>query len=524
MARIGRTGGMPASTHAQLVFRRAEYEDRSSLTSDRDGILNHRTPASECRGRDALHELMSKYDIIPSIEQLRQRDAVRLLEARYGHDATTRGLRDATESLRKRLADGPVDMNDSETVAHQIEEQLEPRLQMSLSPSLRPLINGTGVIVHTNLGRAPLATQAVERIAAVAGYSNLEYDLERGTRGLRTTHAASLLKRLTGAQDATVANNNAAAVLLTLTALAEGREVVISRGELVEIGGGFRIPDVLRQSGARLREVGTTNRTRPADYAAAINDRTALLLRVHPSNFRMQGYAARPSLEAVTDIGHRFNVPVVEDLGSGNLLDRLVPSATLREPTVRSSVAAGVTVCCFSGDKLLGGPQAGIIVGRHDELERIRRHPLMRALRVDKLAYAALEATLLEHATGRADVTVPVARMIAATVESLETRAGRIVDQLVASPELSVRIQAGQSAVGGGTTPGVTIPSRLLHVQLEGYTPDGLEALLRRSTPPVIGRIEHDHVLVDLRTVQPDEDDALVAVLTRLAGSASDSG
>ena len=467
---------------------------------------------------------MNKYGIIPSIEQLRQRETVRLLEARYGHDAIVCALRDETDSLRKRLAAGPLDVGDSETVTHQIETQLEPRLRMSLAPSLRPLINGTGVIVHTNLGRAPLATQAVDRIAAVAGYSNLEYDLGRGTRGSRTTHAASLLKRLTGAEDATVTNNNAAAVLLTLTALSEGREVIISRGELVEIGGGFRIPDVLRQSGARLREVGTTNRTRPADYAAAINDRTALLLRVHPSNFRMQGYAERPPLEAVTDIGRRFNVPVVEDLGSGNLLDRPGLSATLREPTVRSSVAAGVTVCCFSGDKLLGGPQAGIIVGRRDELERIRRHPLMRALRVDKLAYAALEATLLEHATGRAEVTVPVARMIAATVESLETRGGRIVSQLVAPPELSVKLRTGLSAVGGGTTPGVTIPTCLLHVQFEGHTPDGLEALLRQSTPAVIGRIEDDHLLIDLRTVQPDEDDALVAVLTRLVESTSGSG
>ena len=467
---------------------------------------------------------MSKYGVIPSIEQLRQRDAVRLLEARYGHDATVDGLREETESLRKSLTDGTVDASGHEAVAHQIEKQLELRLRMSLAPSLRSVINGTGVIVHTNLGRAPLPTQAIERIGATAAYSNLEYDLAHGARGSRTRHAASLLRRLTGAEDATVTNNNAAAVLLTLSALAEGREVIISRGELVEIGGGFRIPDVLRQSGARLREVGTTNRTRPADYAAAINKHTALLLRVHPSNFRMQGYAERPSLEAVTDIGRRFNLPVVEDLGSGNLLDRLAPSDTLREPTVRSSLAAGVTVCCFSGDKLLGGPQAGIIVGRRDELETIRRHPLMRALRVDKLTYAALEATLLEHATGRAHLTVPVARMIAAPVESLEARGGRIISQLVASSGLSVTIQAGQSAVGGGTTPGVTIPTRLLHVQLEGYTPDGLEALLRRSTPPVIGRIEHDHVLVDLRTVQPEEDDTLAAVLVKLAGAGLDSG
>ena len=464
--------------------------------------------------------MMNRFRVIPSIEQLRQRDAVRSLEAQYGHDAVVQTLRDETDLVRAELANASANTGDGEMLAHQIEDRLARRLRLMLSPSLRPVINATGVIVHTNLGRAPLARQAVARIETVAGYSNLEFDLDKGARGSRTVHAASLLRHLTGAEDATVVNNNAAAVLLTLTALAAGREVIISRGELVEIGGGFRIPDVLRQSGATLREVGTTNRTRAADYAAAISDRVALILRVHPSNFRIEGFAERPPLDAITELGRRFNLPVVEDLGSGNLVDRPDASraggADWDEPTVGASLGAGVTVCCFSGDKLLGGPQAGIIVGRRAELDRIRSHPLMRALRVDKLVYAALEATLLEHATGRASQTVPVAAMINASVESLESRAAQIVDRLGPSPTLVITIQKSESTIGGGTTPGVTIPTRALHVQLKGCSPDGLEELLRRSTPAVIGRIEQDRMLLDLRTVQPQEDETLATVLAAI--------
>ena len=337
--------------------------------------------------------------LIPSLEQLRQRAAVRRLEARYGRDATVRALRAEAAALRERLASSAVELRDAAEAAQRIEAGLAPRLDAALAPSLQPVINASGVIVHTNLGRAPLGPTAVARLAAVAGgYTNLEYDLSGGRRGSRTVHAARLLAGLTGAESAVVVNNNAAAVLLALTALAAGREVVISRGELVEIGGGFRVPDVLRQSGAILREVGTTNRTRAADYAAAIGDRTALLLRVHPSNFRIEGFTERPALAELVGLGRRFDLPVVDDLGSGHLH----ALAGIEEPTVRESVAAGVAVCTFSGDKLLGGPQAGVIAGRRAELDRIRSHPLMRALRVDKLTYAALEATLIEHATGRA--------------------------------------------------------------------------------------------------------------------------
>ena len=339
---------------------------------------------------------------------------------------------------------------------------------------------------------------ALERIAEVAsGYANLEYDLAAGERGSRTVHAARLLTQLTGAEAAVVVNNNAAAVLLVLAALADGREVIISRGELVEIGGGFRIPDVMRQSGAILREVGTTNRTRAADYAAAIGDRTALMLRVHPSNFRIEGFTERPALAEVAALGARFDIPVVEDLGSGRLSvgaatgavsGRAGAGAIGDEPTVRASIDAGVSVCTFSGDKLLGGPQAGIIVGRRALLERVRRHPLMRALRVDKLTIAALEATLIEHAAGRADQTVPVARMIAATVEELVARAEalrarldgtaglRVTDtaglrvagtaglRVADTAGLRVAVEASEATIGGGSTPGITLESRALSV------------------------------------------------------------
>ena len=465
------------------------------------------------------------FQVIPSIEKLLQRDAVRQLEGRFGRRAVVAALREEAAAVRARLADAPAAAPGEETVARRIEARLALRLHAGLSPSLRPVINATGVIVHTNLGRAPLARAAVERIAAVAGYSNLEFDLASGKRGSRAVHTRALLQRLTGAEDAVVVNNNAAGVLLTLTALAAGREVIVSRGELVEIGGGFRIPDVLRQSGALLREVGTTNRTRPADYAAAVNDRTALILRVHPSNFRIEGFAERPPLAALADVGRRFEVPVVDDLGSGNMLDPRTAASSAgsawEEPRVDASVKAGCAVCCFSGDKLLGGPQAGIIVGRRALLETIRQHALMRALRADKLVYAALEATLLEYATERARRSVPVAAMIGATTESLRARGRRIAEQLATIPRMAIAITEGESVIGGGTTPGLTIPSCLLSVRIEGCSSGNLEALLRQSTPPVVGRIEQDALLLDLRTVQPDEDEQLATVLARLPGDAA---
>ena len=449
--------------------------------------------------------------LIPSIEHLRRRPAVQRLEARYGREATVQALRDEAAALRRRLAGEAVAVRDAADAAKRIESRLPARLDAALSPSLQRVVNATGVIVHTNLGRAPLSRTALDRVAAVArGYTNLEYDLAAGRRSSRTVHAAGLLARLTGAEAAVAVNNNAAAVLLTLAALAAGREVVISRGELVEIGGGFRVPDVLGQSGAILREVGTTNRTRAADYAAAIGDRTALLLRVHPSNFRIEGFTERPSPAEIVRVGERFRIPVVEDLGSGCLK---AVKGIESEPTVGESIAAGVAVCTFSGDKLLGGPQAGVIAGRRAELDRIRRHPLMRALRVDKLTCAALEATLRDHATGRAGESVPVVRMIEEPVARLEARSDAIRAQLADTCGLSVSVTSTEATIGGGSTPGVTLPSRALAVEPAGVSATALAAALRAGSPPVVGRIADDRLLLDLRTVDPSEDDELAGAI-----------
>ena len=452
--------------------------------------------------------------VIPSIDRLRQRTRVAELEASYGHGATREALREEAAALRAALAASEAEVGDAEAAAQRIEAGAAARLGAALAPSLTAVINATGVIVHTNLGRAPLAPAAIARIGEVArGYSNLEYDLAAGRRGSRAVHASALLARLTGAEGAVVVNNNAAAVLLVLAALAAGREVIISRGELVEIGGGFRIPDVLRQSGATLREVGTTNRTRIADYAAVIGERTAAILRVHPSNFRIEGFTERPELREVAALGARFEVPVVEDLGSGLLA---ATPGTAGEPTVRASIEAGVSACTFSGDKLIGGPQAGIVAGRRAVIERLRSHPLMRALRVDKLTYAALEATLLEHAAGRAPDTVPVARMIATPVAELEARADALRARLAALPGLAASVQATVAAIGGGSTPGVTLPSRAVSIELDGKAAADLAAALRDGRPAVVGRVADGRLVLDLRTVDPALDDALAAAVASL--------
>jgi L-seryl-tRNA(Ser) seleniumtransferase len=382
---------------------------------------------------------------------------------------------------------------------------VEQRVKTATAPRLKPVLNASGVVIHTNLGRAPLSHAALEAAAeASQGYSNLEYDLEAGERGSRHTLVTELLRRLTGTEDALVANNNAAAVLLILSALAQGREAIISRGQLVEIGGGFRIPDVMRQSGTSLVEVGTTNRTYAADFESAITENTAMLLRVHASNFLQVGFVHQPQLEELTALGSQHNLPVVDDLGSGSLLDT-AEFGLAREPMVQSSVAAGTTLVAFSGDKLLGGPQAGIIVGRASEVGRLRRHPLMRAIRPDKLTLAALGATLVHYLRGEAAHEVPVWRMISASVGTLESRARSLAAQLGG---LAV---ATRSAIGGGSLPGQTQPSWA--VAFETPAPDALAAALRRAEPPVITRIEDDRVLVDLRAILLEQDPILRAAV-----------
>ena len=456
--------------------------------------------------------------ILPSIDSLRRRPVVSSLEAEYGAEAAVDALRTAADRVRRELARAETTaIGDRDQAAEAIERRAAAELAARLEPSLTPVINATGVVVHTNLGRAPLSAAAAARVARLAaGYTNLEYDLAAGGRGARHTHAARLLAQVTGAAAAAVVNNNAAAVLLVLAALAQGREVVVSRGELVEIGGGFRIPDILRQSGAELREIGTTNRTRTDDYAAAVNDRTALILRVHPSNFRIEGFTARPTLEELVALGRRAGVPVVEDLGSGHLAG--VPTGGVDEPSVAASVRAGAAVCCFSGDKLLGGPQAGLIVGAEEPLSRVRSHPLMRALRVDKMTYAALEATLIEHARGRAAATVPVVRMLAAPVEEIDGRARALAGGLEGHTLFEADIIDGVSTVGGGGAPGSALPTRLVRLTPRGHSASRLAERLRGLRPPVIARIERDRVLLDLRTVPTEQDERLGAILLGMVG------
>jgi L-seryl-tRNA(Ser) seleniumtransferase len=451
---------------------------------------------------------------IPSIEQLRQRASLRALEGRYGREAIVQALRDEADTMRMRLADGTAPPD----IGAAMEAAVTGRLAGAAVPSLRSVINATGVILHTNLGRAPLCEAAAARVMALAtGYTNLEYDIARGTRGQRDAHTRRLLCRLTGADDAVVVNNNAAAALLVVAALAQGREVLISRGELIEIGGSFRVPDVLAQSGARLREVGTTNRTRVSDYAAALSERTGLILRVHPSNFRIDGFSERPGLAELVDLGRRFKVPVVEDLGSGHLRQGPEADALRDEPDVRASVAAGADAVMFSGDKLLGGPQSGIVVGATDSMAAVRRHPLMRALRVDKMTYAALEATLAEFAAGRASQTVPVLVMARLTAEAISRRAAALAARL-ASAGISADLVDGHSTIGGGSAPGSALPTRLVAVSAASRTASQLESALRSGMPAVIARIEHDRVVLDLRTVFPEQDhllaDLVVAALS----------
>jgi L-seryl-tRNA(Ser) seleniumtransferase len=460
---------------------------------------------------------MSDLRVIPSIEQLRQRATMRALETRYGHAALVEALRAETGALRERLGTGTVAAVTVAEAVDAIERGAAARLRAAMRPSLVALINATGVILHTNLGRAPLSAGALQRVSAIAGaYTNLEYDIDSGSRGRRDVHAVRLLARLTTAEAALVVNNNAAATLLVLAALANGREVVISRGELVEIGGGFRVPDVMAQSGAVLREVGTTNRTRAADYAAALNDRTALILRVHPSNFTIQGFTERPALSELVALGRRFNIPVAEDLGSGWLgrADRAHLGAPLRdEPIVSESIEQGADLVCFSGDKLLGGPQAGIIVGRREPLDRLRRHPLMRALRVDKLTYAALEATLEEHAIGHADA-VPVMHMLALTVEHIDVRATALARALQGSGWDAIVID-GESTIGGGSAPGSALPTRLVQLTRAGLTAHEIEHRLRSLDPAIIARIQDDRVVLDLRTVMPAQDQLIESAMAR---------
>ena len=436
---------------------------------------------------------------LPSVDRLLRDPRIQALP----RELALESARDVLDEARHALVNGgwPHTLAD-------LPELVERRVNEATAPRLKSVLNATGVIIHTNLGRAPLSRAALQAAQeASSGYSNLEYDLEAGERGSRHDLVTDLLRRLTGAEDALVTNNNAAAVLLILTTLAQAREAIISRGQLVEIGGGFRIPDVMRQSGSTLVEVGTTNRTYASDFASAITDRTALFLRVHASNFLQVGFVHQPTLEELVEVGRAHDVAVVDDLGSGSLLDT-AKFGLATEPMVQTSVAAGTSLVCFSGDKLLGGPQAGIIVGQAAEIARLRRHPLMRAIRPDKLTLAALGATLVPYIRGEAEHEVPVWRMIAAPQVALQERAEAL------ATHLHTKSVETRSAIGGGSLPGQTQPSWA--VALEDKSPDRLAARLRHGDPPVIARIEDGRLLLDMRTVLPEQEQELLHTVRRV--------
>jgi L-seryl-tRNA(Ser) seleniumtransferase len=443
---------------------------------------------------------------LPSVDRLLQQSAIVEARAQFGHDLTVDIARSLLDETRAAILDRGQPCPDPGDLA----AALVNRLQLAAQPTLQPVINATGVIIHTNLGRAPLSEDALCAMQLAGdGYSNLEYDLAAGQRGSRYVHTVDLLRRLTGAEDALVVNNNAAAVLLCLMALARGREVVISRGQLVEIGGGFRIPDVLQTSGAVLVEVGTTNRTHLRDYQDAVGPQTAALLRVHSSNFRQIGFTAEVGLAELVTLGRQHGLPVIDDLGSGTLLD------TTRfglgyEPRVQDSVLAGATLVTFSGDKLLGGPQAGLIVGKRTAVAELRHTPLTRALRVDKTTLAGLAATLNLYLRGQAEDQIPVWRMIAAQEADLANRVAGWAGRL-AEAGLQASVTAGASTVGGGSLPGETLPTHLL--ALPGLPADRLSARLRAGQPPVVARIVDDALCFDPRTVLPELDDLLISAI-----------
>ena len=463
---------------------------------------------------------------------LRQSE-IRVLIEREGHTAVAESIRVVLAHVREEVGSGRLDEKSLDLALGGLPAAVERQLLQSLSYSLQPLVNATGVILHTNLGRAPLAAAAFDHIRATAGtYSNLEFDLSTGERGKRDIHVDRLFQKLlandrveTGLSRASesrsptiaistiVVNNNAAAVLLTLNSLAEGGEVIVSRGELVEIGGSFRIPDVMSKSNATLREVGTTNRTRIADYENAINDRTRLLLRVHRSNFEITGFTEQPEIDELVALARRRKLPLVEDLGSGALFD-LRSVGIVGEPGLLDSLRAGVDVVTYSGDKLLGGPQSGLISGRTDLIKRMRSNSLFRALRVDKLTYAALESTLLAYVKRDHDA-VPVLRMMRLSKEEITRRAEKIV-ATVESAQLKLELFDGESVIGGGAAPSAILPTRLVALTHADLSADELSARLRSNTPPIIARVEEGRVLFDLRTVFPEQDANLANALASL--------
>lgn len=458
-------------------------------------------------GAERLQELLRQ---LPSVDRLLLLPVSYQLIDRFGRDLVVEALRKQLEVQRAAIVGGQSEAPMNAVIVQEARRWLEELV----APTLRPVINGTGVIIHTNLGRAPLGQASLEALQEVAaGYSTLEYDVEAGGRGSRADHAAALLRRVTGAEDALVVNNNAAAVLLMLSVFCKGREVIISRSQLVEIGGGFRIPDVMAQSGARLVEVGTTNRTRVEDYAAAINENTAAILVAHHSNFKIVGFTSEPRLSELAELAHERDLLFLYDQGSGALLDT-VQYGLDKEPTVQDGLQAGVDLVAFSGDKLLGGPQAGILCGREALVAQLKRHPLARAVRPDKLCLAALVAALTHYLVDEAQEEVPVWQMIARSASELEETAERWAEQL-REDNVLVTVIDGRSTVGGGSLPGSTLPTKLLaidHPEVEQ-----LAETLRGQRPAIVGRIQDNRFIIDPRTVLEEQEAFLLEALGKHA-------
>ena len=457
------------------------------------------------------------YRLLPAVDEVLREAKVTELAADFGNDAAAHAVRTVVARLREEIAAGAFNADKLKLAVGNIDAAVERELRAGFRASLRKVINATGVVLHTNLGRAPLPGAAIEHISRTAGcYTNLEFDLATGERGKRDVHAQRLFARLLNASaphptQTVVVNNCAAAVLLALNSLAEGGEVIVSRGELVEIGGSFRVPEVMQKSGAVLREVGTTNRTRTTDYLQAINEKTKLILRVHRSNFAIVGFTEQPSVKELVELGRKKNVPVLEDLGNGCLFD-LAQVGVRGETGVHESLRAGADVVTYSGDKLLGGPQAGMITGRTELVAKIRSNPLFRALRVDKLTYAALEGTLLEYLRGNLD-GIPAIAMMRATNDEVRARAEALVGQLAANPRIKAEVVAGESLIGGGTAPTATLPTTLIALTHEGKSADELQTALRNAETPVIVRVDEGRVLLDLRTVFTGQMAELAATL-----------
>lgn len=464
------------------------------------------------------------YRALPSVDEVMRGSEVVRLVREEGTVAVTDAVRAVLARLREEITTGGLDSHALDIAIPGIPAAAEQQLRRDLRCSLRWVINATGVILHTNLGRAPLAEAAIEHLRETAtGYSNLEFDLQAGERGKRDVHVDRLFRKLLSAQEdvpaeqvvsTIVVNNNAAAVLLALNTFAEGGEVIVSRGELVEIGGSFRIPDVMAKSGAILREVGTTNRTRLADYGSAISEKTRLLLRVHRSNFEITGFTEQPEIGELVALARARKIPLVEDLGSGAFFN-LRQIGVQGEPDVPASLRAGVDVVTYSGDKLLGGPQAGILSGRSDLIARMRSNSLFRALRVDKLTYAALEATLRAYVKGDYDA-VPALRMMRLSTDEISRRA-QVVKQGVSNSRISLKLIDGESILGGGAAPSAVLPTTLIAITHQELSADELATRLRRGDPPIIARVEDGRVLLDLRTVFPEHDEGLAKAITDIA-------